>query len=108
VLFSASEHIDPAVFQRSRGWSAGEWSAASERLRSRRLLDADGTLTEDGRALRQRIESGTDALGIRPYLALGDRAVDAMLATLSRAARSIAAAGDIAFPNPMGLPSIVG
>ena len=108
VLFSASERIDPAMFQRSRGWSAGDWAAASERLRGRLLLDAGGTLTEHGRDLRQRIEWDTDALGIRPYAALGDAAVDAMLAALSPAARSIAAAGDIAFPNPMGLPSVVG
>jgi hypothetical protein len=108
VLFSASEQIDAAMFQRSRGWSADEWAAASERLGSRLLLDADGTLAEHGRVLRQRIEGDTDALGIRPCFALGDGAVDAMLTALSPAARSIAAAGDIAFPNPMGLPSVVG
>jgi hypothetical protein len=108
VLFSASEQIDAAMFQRSRGWSADEWAAASERLRGRLLLDADGTLAEHGRVLRQRIEGDTDALGIRPCFALGDGAVDAMLTALSPAARSIAAAGDIAFPNPMGLPSVVG
>jgi hypothetical protein len=96
------------MLQRSRGWSADEWAAASERLRGRLLLDADGALTEPGRALRQRIESDTDALAIRPYLALGERAVDAMLGVLSPAARSIAAAGDITFPNPMGLPSVAG
>jgi hypothetical protein len=107
VLFSASEHTDPAMFQRSRGWSADDWAAASDRLCVRLLLDGDGNLTDQGRSLRQEIERDTDALAIRPYLALGERAVDAMLAALSPAARSIAAAGDIAFPNPMGLPSVV-
>jgi helix-turn-helix protein len=106
VLFSASETIDPALFQRSRGWSADDWAAAAERLRGRLLLDRDGNLTANGRTLRQHIERDTDALAIRPYRALGDARVEAFLDALRPAAREIAASGEIIFPNPMGLPSV--
>jgi hypothetical protein len=107
VLFSASEGIDPTMFQRSRGWSADEWAAATERLRSRGLVDTDGRVTTNGREQRDEIERRTDELAIRPYEALGDDVVDALLAALSPAARTLASAGEITFPNPMGLPPVV-
>jgi hypothetical protein len=106
VMFSACEHIEPELFQRSRGWSADEWAAASERLRARALLGADGSATGAGLALRDDIERRTDELAIRPYLAVGDATVDVLLSALQPATRTIAAAGEITFPNPMGLPSV--
>jgi hypothetical protein len=95
------------MFQRSRGWSADEWAAATERLRSRGLVDTDGRVTTNGREQRDEIERRTDELAIRPYEALGDDVVDALLAALSPAARTLASAGEITFPNPMGLPPVV-
>ncbi|MCX4906145.1 hypothetical protein [Streptomyces sp. NBC_00878] len=55
----------------SRGWSAGEWSAAGERLVARGLLADDGTATDAGRALRQEVERHTDELAAAPWRALG-------------------------------------
>jgi hypothetical protein len=58
---------------RSRGWSEEELDAGCERLRSRGFLDGD-ELTDAGRALREEIESATDAQEQRMVDALGDDA----------------------------------
>ncbi|WP_051744909.1 SCO6745 family protein [Streptomyces yerevanensis] len=65
----------------SRGWRSEEWSAASERLIERGLLNADGTATAAGRALRKSVEQHTDELAAAPWQALGPDAV-AQLADL--------------------------
>lgn len=55
----------------TRGWSEERWSAAAERLRDRGILGADGTLTEEGRRLRERVEVATDDATAAPWSALG-------------------------------------
>jgi hypothetical protein len=61
----------PAVARASRGWSEEEWAAGAARLTGRGLLDADGALTDEGRALRRGVEQETDRLGAGPWRALG-------------------------------------
>ncbi len=61
----------PAVARASRGWSEGEWAAGAARLAGRGLLDTDGALTDEGRALRRGVEQETDRLGAGPWRALG-------------------------------------
>ncbi|MEU3689609.1 SCO6745 family protein [Streptomyces narbonensis] len=70
VSFAAVGAAPEAVFE-SRGWSAAEWSAARARLAARGVLDADGTITEAGRALRAQVELRTDELAAAPWDALG-------------------------------------
>ncbi|MFT9474061.1 helix-turn-helix domain-containing protein [Streptomyces sp. Mo3] len=41
-----------ATFIRTRGWSAGQWAAARDRLRECGLLGEAGDLTESGATLR--------------------------------------------------------
>ncbi|MFI9393780.1 hypothetical protein ACIG53_23220 [Streptomyces bauhiniae] len=57
----------------SRGWSREEWAAARERLAVRGLVEPDGTATQEGRALRRRVEEHTDRLAAAPWQSL-DRA----------------------------------
>jgi hypothetical protein len=104
VLLAASEGLDAALFLASRGWSEDDWLAASDRLRDRRLLATDGTLTAEGTALRGGIEQRTDELAIDPYRPAGDEALDALIRTLAPATRLVAA--DLSYPNPMGLPPV--
>ncbi|MFC6064082.1 SCO6745 family protein [Streptomyces ochraceiscleroticus] len=61
----------PGYLQSARGWSPEEWAAAEERLRARGVLDAQGTLTEQGAELRRAIEADTDRLDVAPYEHLG-------------------------------------
>jgi hypothetical protein len=70
VSFAAVGAARPEVFA-GRGWSPDEWAAAADGLRSRGLLDASGTATEAGRALRADVERRTDDLARAPYAALG-------------------------------------
>jgi hypothetical protein len=55
----------------TRGWTEADTDAAVGRLRERGVLDADGELTEEGAALRERLETETDRLDAAPYEHLG-------------------------------------
>lgn len=55
----------------SRGWSREEWAAARQRLSQRALVEPDGTATQEGRALRRRVEEHTDRLAAAPWQSLG-------------------------------------
>lgn len=70
VSFAAVGAARPEVFA-SRGWSAREWEAARGRLAGRGLLEADGTATDAGRALRAEVERRTDEAASGPWRALG-------------------------------------
>ncbi|GAA5216617.1 SCO6745 family protein [Streptomyces thinghirensis] len=70
VSFAAIGAAPAGVFA-SRGWSEHEWAAARERLAVRGLLEADGTATDAGRALRAEVERRTDELAAAPWRALG-------------------------------------
>ena len=104
VLFAATDGLPPALFQQSRGWSPDDWAAA-DRLAERGLVATDGTATGAGRALRSTVERRTDELALAPLAALGDAGVGELLAVLVPAAARVAGAGEIRFPNPMGLPA---
>lgn len=71
VSFAAIGAARPEVFA-SRRWSAGEWSAARERLAKRGLVADDGTATEAGRARRAEVERRTDEAAAAPWRVLGD------------------------------------
>jgi hypothetical protein len=76
VLHAATGEVPAQVLQQSRQWSDEEWHAAVERLAERGLVTGDGTSTEAGRALRDRVEARTDELALAPWRALGEDAVD--------------------------------
>ena len=104
VLVAATDGTDPDLFVTSRGWSAEDWGAARERLAARGLVAGDGAATESGRVLRDDIERRTDELAARPYTGPAADELESLLAALGPAAMRIADAGEIVFPNPMGLP----
>ncbi|BCJ39349.1 hypothetical protein GCM10010168_64030 [Actinoplanes ianthinogenes] len=71
VSFAAIGAAPAANFE-GRGWSGEEWAAARERLAGRGLVDAGGTATEAGHALREQVERQTDELAAGPWRALGE------------------------------------
>ncbi|ROP27779.1 SCO6745 family protein [Couchioplanes caeruleus] len=70
VLHTASGEASEGFLRSSRGWSRDEWAAAAETLRSRGLMTGDD-ITDEGRALRARLEADTDRLATPAYESLG-------------------------------------
>ncbi|MFG2981490.1 hypothetical protein ACGFYQ_09550 [Streptomyces sp. NPDC048258] len=63
--------MTPKWLKSIRGWEQSDLDAAAARLRERGVLDAGGELTEQGAALRERLETETDRLDAAPYEHLG-------------------------------------
>ncbi|MGK3205624.1 SCO6745 family protein [Amycolatopsis sp. MEPSY49] len=81
----------------TRGWSDEQWAAAQQRLRDRGLLDGEGALTDEGVAVRDRVEAATEAAARGPWDHLGAEKL-ARLEELGRdLTRRVVAAG--AFPK---------
>ncbi|MFD3541012.1 hypothetical protein ACFWUQ_16160 [Streptomyces sp. NPDC058662] len=76
--------MTPKWTRATRGWRTSDLEDAAERLRRRGVLDAEGALTEEGVALRERLETETDRLDSAPYEHLGAAGV-ARLAELGGA-----------------------
>lgn len=81
----------------SRGWKPEQWDAAVVALAERGILTADGALTDDGTALRKRIEDDTDRLGAGPWDHLGDEGAARLGEIGGRLVRALLAAG--CFPD---------
>jgi hypothetical protein len=65
-----STRISLAFLQRSRAWDEAAIQAGQKQLAERDLL-RDGTLTDKGRVVRERIEEITDRLDTAPFEKLG-------------------------------------
>ncbi len=104
VLFAACEGAPAELYLQSRGWSADDWSDAVDRLVARGLLDGPDRPTGAGLELRDGIERRTDELAAGPFAGADGVWDERVLPALERAAARIAEAGEITFPNPMGLP----
>jgi hypothetical protein len=69
-------------------------TAVIDGMRRRDLIGADGWLSEQGRAVKQRVEARTDELAERPYECLEPRELDELVATLEPLAALLIAAQD--------------
>ena len=107
VLVTADRPVEPELYQQGRGWSPEEWQTAIDRLASRGLVTGGGEFTAAGRELSDDIERRTDELAARPFEPLAEEVIEGLTVVLEPAARSIAASGEINYPNPMGLPSVL-
>jgi hypothetical protein len=103
VTLVAMGNAPREAVQPRRGWSDEEWSAAQARLRSRGWLDADGALTEKGRAGRQAIEERTNELAMPPWRHLGQEKHARLIALGRSLSGLIVEQGGVLIPNPMGL-----
>ena len=72
ITHAASGAVPRVALQTSRAWSDDAWNAGVERLATRGIVTADGEFTDEGRALRERIENKTDALALPAWEALGE------------------------------------
>ncbi|MBT2448924.1 hypothetical protein J7F03_17855 [Streptomyces sp. ISL-43] len=63
--------MTPKYLKIIRGWDQSDLDAATDRLRARGVLDAEGVLTAAGAELREELEAETDRLDAAPYEHLG-------------------------------------
>jgi hypothetical protein len=102
VLMEAAGVI-PGDLQRDfRGWSVDEWTQAVEALRSRGLLEGDA-LSNEGAALRDRIEERTDELALQPWIDAGEDVYWTFVDNMKSLVANILDSDALPFPNPMGL-----
>ena len=97
ITHAGSGDVAAQVLASSRAWPAAEWSAATEALAARGIVNADGSLTDAGRAQRDRIEMRTDELATSPYAALGDERCDRARELARPLSRMIVDSGMIGF-----------
>jgi hypothetical protein len=68
--------------------------AVTDGMRDRGLIGDDGWLSEQGRAVKQRVESHTDDLAAQPYESLEPGELDELIADLEPLATLLLAAQD--------------
>ena len=104
ITATASGGLDAQTLRAMRGWTEEEWESAAERLRVRGLLDTTGSLTPDGRRLREAVEARTDELATEPAHRLGDGGLARLDGLLRPLVERLLAGGALPFPNPNGVP----
>lgn len=107
VLAAGAGAVDGATQRTYRGWSDEEWAAAETRLQKRGLVGDTGALTEEGIALRARIEARTDELALAPFLHLGSDGCERLERCMQAIVQRIIDNGGVPFPNAMGLTRLL-
>jgi len=93
VLHTLSEGVPAERFGRTHHLPRTRLAAVVDAMRVRGLVDASGSLTADGRALKERVESLTDELAAAPYETLGLAEFDQLVADLTPIAAALDATG---------------
>lgn len=95
VLHAATGKVPAEILRRTRGWSVTEWQTATDRLRSRGLLETgdEPQLTETGREQRRWVEDKTDLLALPAYEVLGTTGCARLAELAAPISRAVAEAG---------------
>lgn len=84
---------DRAFYQRIRGWTEDEWTAAANRLRARGWLDAEDAPTAASLAAADELEATTDRLASPVWDVLGPAAVDRAATLLAPITQAVTTPG---------------
>ncbi|MHA3021918.1 SCO6745 family protein [Mycobacterium sp. BMJ-28] len=103
VLHSVAGRVPREMIGPSRDYDEDAWREQLDRLASRGLIDAAGTLTAAGAALKTEIEDSTDRLALAAFDALDDEQLGSLFAALTPLTRLVVAGGDVPAATPMGL-----
>ncbi|MGW1811033.1 SCO6745 family protein [Streptomyces sp. NPDC002078] len=103
VLKAAAGESDGAFLRETRKWEQADWDAAGARLREQGLLEADGSLTPAGAAVRAEVEALTDAAAEGPWTALGTDRTTRLADLLDPLAHIVEISGLLPPTNPVGL-----
>jgi hypothetical protein len=82
VLLALDMGMPAESFGRIHHLPATQLAAVIDGMRDRGLIGDDGSLSEQGRAVKQRVEALTDDLAAQPYESLAPDELDELVATL--------------------------
>jgi hypothetical protein len=94
ALFALDMDMPAEKFGRIHHLPAAQLAAVIDGMRSRGLIGDEGWLSEQGRAVKQRVEALTDDLAAKPYEALEPGELDELMALLELLATLLVAAQD--------------
>jgi hypothetical protein len=94
ALFALGMDMPAEKFGRIHHLPPAQIAAVIDGMRDRGLIGEDGWLSEQGRAVKQRVESLTDDLAARPYESLEPEELDELVALLEPLAALLVAAQD--------------
>jgi len=103
TALAAGSGTDAATIRRFRGWTEEEWDAGVERLRSRGILDTEGALTAEGRAIRGAVEETTDRLASDVWEEMDEPSREHLFGALHRLSSLLEHPDGIRYPNPIGV-----
>ena len=86
-----------------RDWTEQEWDEGAGRLRRRGWTGTDGRLTDAGAAARHDVEQRTDDAAAGPWRRAGAQTTAHVTDLLRPLARAVVDAGEVPYPNPIGL-----
>lgn len=92
-LHAASGEVPSGMLKATRGWPDDQWDEAGAALVEAGILSADGGFTDEGAALRQRIEDATDRLALAPWAHLGQSGSDRLRELVRPWSKAILAGG---------------
>jgi hypothetical protein len=92
VLYALDLGMRPEKFGRIHHLPAAQLAEVIDGVRDRGLIGDDGWLSEEGRAVKQRVEVLTDDLAAKPYERLQSAELDELMATLEPLAGLLLAA----------------
>jgi hypothetical protein len=92
ALVALDMNMPPEKFGRIHHLPTPQLAAVTDGMRERNLIGADGWLSEEGRAVKQRVESMTDDLAAKPYEGLEPGELDELMAALEPLAAVLLAA----------------
>ncbi len=95
VLFALDLDMPADKFGRIHHLPEAQIAAVIDGMRDRGLIGADGWLTKEGRAAKQRVEALTDELAATPYESLEPEELDELMTTLEQLAPLLLAAQDL-------------
>src|SRR3954454_5393130 len=94
VLYALGMDMPAEKFGRIHHLPAAQLAAAIDGMRDRGLIGDDGWLSEQGRAVKQRVEALTDELAAKPYEGLEVGELDELMSALEPLAALLVAAQD--------------
>ena len=94
VLLALDMGMAAEKFGRIHHLPAAQLAAVIDGMRERGLIGDDGWLSEQGRAVKQRVEAVTDDLAAKPYESLDAGELDELMTNLEPLATLLLAAQD--------------